>query len=139
MHNVVHLSDFKERRTAAKFVQDMLIARVTGVCATPATSSPIRKTLLHLAVLGIQDRLPVLDQVAFLIEAHLFPGWRGVSHHLGSTRQLGFCQSIMVRKPTTQVVCLADVDRKPISVRQLPDEHVVARLALIGWPMSRNQ
>jgi len=38
MQNVVHLSEFKHRRATTKFVQDMLIARVTGAYATPATA-----------------------------------------------------------------------------------------------------
>jgi hypothetical protein len=38
MQNVVHLLEFKRHHAAKKFVQDMLIARVTGACATPATA-----------------------------------------------------------------------------------------------------
>lgn len=37
MTSIVSMSEFKERRNAARFAQDMLISRVTGMHAMPAT------------------------------------------------------------------------------------------------------
>jgi hypothetical protein len=37
MENLIQISEFRERKRAASFVNDMLIARVTGACSSPAT------------------------------------------------------------------------------------------------------
>ena len=131
MPDILHISEFRDDRRAARSLRDMLVLRMTGISATPDTSDrdPLNRNVTAVRTpCGSEHSAAAAtaDQIALLVEARLFSGWRGVPITLGKASLLGIVQPIMAGNSRLQVLSLPEVERAEVAVGELPHERIVA-------------
>jgi hypothetical protein len=77
-------------------------------------------------MMDVQRRIPLLDQVAFLVKARLLSGWCGVRHHMRNASLQSFVPPIMTGDACLQVLGLSEVERDEVAIGELFHERVVA-------------
>jgi hypothetical protein len=75
----------------------------------------------RLLVLGIQRRVPVPNQIAFLRQTRHFSGRCSLAHHMSRSGLNGIVPTIMIPNALLEAVCLPDIDGQVVTaVRLVP-------------------
>lgn len=86
----------------------------------------IRTSLADVAMMNVQRRIPLSDQIAFLVAPDLFSAWCGLRHNAGSTCCDAVAPPVVVRNARLQVLGLSEIDRSVVAVGELLQEGIVA-------------
>lgn len=85
------------------------------------------RPLGRLAMVGIQRRMPVLDQVALFIQTCLLSARGAVRRDTTRPDPSGFVPPFMSWDSGLEVFCLPEIDRDKVAIRQLLEKGIVAR------------